>query len=170
MVKFLRIAAIATPLVLTAGTVGIYLAVASKKTTPKAVETKEMASHSHQGAKHQTPSPTKVVEHKNIYDQFEIFPTLDQHDFYGDIRIVEVGKDLKDKIGITGMKVIIDDEMKAKIINYVLRHMKTSEGEISYGYDEVDSPKVNFYFKWMDPDSHYHYKTYTFSLTDHNEK
>ena len=146
MIKALRIAAIATPLILTGGTTGIYLAVASNKddAIPKA-NTSQLKRNQH-----------KTIE--NVYGGFKVCHKLDQHDFYGDIRI-------KDEIGINKMKAVIDDEMKAKVINYVLRHMKTSEGEISYAYDEVNFKESKFYFQWTAPDGSEHNITYDFSLS-----
>lgn len=152
MIKSLRIAAIATPLVLTASTVGIYLAVASKKT-----EENQTVRHSHQEGSSSQP--------KDIYENFKIFPDLDQHDFYKDIKIIDSKG--KDDMGLTIMKAIIDDEMKAKIINYVLRNMATTEGKISYGYGKgKKAGSFNFYFKWKNGDENKaHYRTYKFSLS-----
>ena len=153
MLKSLRIAAIATPLVLTSSTVGIYLAVASKK-----VEKNIGVSHVHQ--------ENGSTNHEDIYENFKIFPKLDQHDFYKDIKIVDNDVPTKNAIGINGMKVVIDNEMKAKIINYILRNMETTEGSISYGFKEVDSHTVKFYFMWENNGNKPHYRTYKFSLSD----
>ncbi|MCK5789075.1 MAG: hypothetical protein KAH32_08745, partial [Chlamydiia bacterium] len=111
MLKSLRIAAIATPLVLTASTVGIYLVVASKKTKDN-----QVVSHAHQ--------ESGTTNHEDIYENFKIFPKLDQHNFYKDIKIIDNDDVSKNTIGINGMKVVIDNEMKAKIINYILRNME----------------------------------------------
>ena len=151
MIKSLRIAAVATPLVLTTSTVGIYLVVASKKT-----EENQVVSHAHH--------ESGAIDHEDIYKNFKVFPDLDQHDFYKDIKIID--SKVKDKMGLTIMKAVIDDEMKAKIINYVLRNMETTEGIISYGYQpDTKAGTFNFYFMWKNNHNKPHYRTYKFSLS-----
>ena len=142
MNKILRILSIATPLILTSGTVGTYLIVASKKTTVVDQSNNENLKH------------TQHTPAKNIFDDFDVFPKLDQHDFYNDIRIKDTNEyeegevKEKKKIEINGMKIVIDNEMQAKIVNYILRHMKTTDGDIYYGIERINSFHVKFHFKW----------------------
>lgn len=159
MNKILRVSSIAAPLLLTTGTVGTYLIVASKKTSV-------IDKSNNRNLSHENNPPTK-----NIFNDFDVFPKLDQHDFYNHIRINDVD-DYEDgenkqqkKIEINGMKVVIDNEMQAKIINYVLRHMKTTDGEIYYGIERINSYHIKFHFKWNRTQDDAYYKTYDFLLS-----
>lgn len=160
MNKILRIASIATPLVLTAGTAGTYLIVASKKSKDT-----QQVNEGHLNVGQNVPE-------KDLSKYFDVFPKLDQHDFYNDIRIrdaddyEESENKNANKLAINGMKIVIDNEMKAKIVNYILRHLKTTDGNIYYGVESVNSHFVKFHFKWERTSDDVYYKTYEFSLSD----
>ena len=145
MRRLFRLIAIGSPVVLTAGTIGTYLAVttySSKNIVHK--KEKKIISKNHD---------VNILPKEDSYSKFKIFPDLDQHDFYNDIKINQ-------------LKAVIDQEMQAKIINYVFRHTSFTEGNISYSINKITPQNFKFHFKWISPDGYPHYKTYHFVIDD----
>lgn len=129
---------VVSPIAAAAVGVGIYWGFAKKK------------SETVVGQKH---SQIEVTTSSNsIYDKVDIFPNINQYDFYQYIRI-EDGKP------------VIDDNFIAKVINYVIKNTRVTDGDISMNYTQPDIQSLSVTFYWVKDGEKEYWKTYNFSLS-----
>lgn len=70
-----------------------------------------------------------------IYDKLQIFPHINKYDFYDDLRIYD-------------NKIIIDNNMIAKIINFVINKAQIPYGNVEYNYEQKNSQELKLTFAW----------------------
>lgn len=93
-------------------------------------------------------------EREDIFEKVQIFPKLNKYDFYDDIKIADG-------------KAIIDDDMVAKIINYIINNSQIPYGAIQYNFTRSTTELI-LTFAW-DASNHerigkIYKKTYKFNL------
>lgn len=95
-------------------------------------------------------------EDVNIYDKFEIFPTIRQKDFYDHLRM-ESGK------------AIINEDMIANIIWHIMKGSKISSGDLEWEYELRENQELNISLKWITSTGKEYAKTYQFVVSQESE-
>ncbi len=76
------------------------------------------------------------INFDNIYEGIKIFPSLNKYDFYDDIKI-------------TQGKAMIDNDMIAKIINYIIDKIQIPYGAITYNFElNNGGEQLKLTFEW----------------------
>lgn len=79
--------------------------------------------------------PENEIDDKDIKDELTIFPEFNRYDFYDDLKVINE-------------KVVIDEEMIAKIINFVINKIQVPHGDLKYNYNLLNFQTLIVTFQW----------------------
>lgn len=149
MKKPVRIAITAIPIIGALTGTGVFIA--SKMNTadvPKTYDPKRFTEADNVQTKEGTSDTSSLI------NKFQIFPMLNSHQFYKYIRLDE------------NHEPTITDEFISRVVNYVIKEMKISDGKIDWGYQMISKKEMNITFKWISGiQGRIFSKTYHFDIT-----
>lgn len=123
---------------------GLYFYYHSKKES-----TQNIIHSSQKSGSHQTSTTNET---NDIYDKVKIFPQLNYDILYPYVR-------MKDG------KYIITDDFISAVINYVISHMKVTDGNLHYKYELPTPSSLKITFYWSKPNTKEYWMTYTANVS-----